>query len=576
MISRAPRVQRPEVAVSAATRRPFASRLRVPRRVLAAASKDGEGKDTATKPTSSAQETTKETKDENPLERLTSLAGGLKIDTSSGSFPGIPKKNIDAYTEWRAVYKSLKDFGLESVSAEEASSLVAANKAVILDVRTDLFFDKQHAEPSVNVPYFDRVRGNPGSLGANQTWSRAVKRLLLGPNTTVKNDSFVDDVKAAVGSDKTVIVCCTTGGTIKSIFGRKKEREDSYVDSQRAFGRDSLSLRAANDLIEAGLTNVKHLEGGLAAWTAEELPVVGTSIKKEVKEEKKEDPNAWPAVHASLVAAEVPSVEVLDAYKLADSGAAVIVDVSFGKNYDTEHIQDSVNVPFVRKVETKGLRVAGGLKSLGSSGEALEKDPAFLKSFEKCVEKKDTMVIVTCSRGGTLKTETVSERGKVFKDPQLRFGRESQSLRAISALLGAGYENVAHLEGGNAAWRVKKLPMNRKFNGKEKQKIEGQDAVGWRVAIWFFELEQYFNGEIKSFDEKSGKYVVQFDGLEKNAIVDKSRIKWLSKTGGERQNEVVGGPEALKKAEQQRKLVLPAVVFIALATSILTGLASKV
>ena len=572
MISRAPRVQRPEVAVSAATRRPFASRLRVPRRVLAAASKDGEGKDTATKPTSSAQETTKETKDENPLERLTSLAGGLKIDTSSG----IPKKNIDAYTEWRAVYKSLKDFGLESVSAEEASSLVAANKAVILDVRTDLFFDKQHAEPSVNVPYFDRVRGNKGG-------SFAVKRLLLGPNTTVKNDSFVDDVKAAVGSDKTVIVCCTTGGTIKSIFGRKKEREDSYVDSQRAFGRDSLSLRAANDLIEAGLTNVKHLEGGLAAWTAEELPVVGTSIKEEVKEEKKEDseeeeadPNAWPAVHASLVAAEVPSVKVLDAYKLADSGAAMIVDVSFGKNYDTEHIQDSVNVPFVRKVETTGLRVAGGLKSLGSSGEALEKDPAFLKSFEKCVEKKDTMVIVTCSRGGTLKTETVSERGKVFKDPQLRFGRESQSLRAISALLGAGYENVAHLEGGNAAWRVKKLPMNRKFNGKEKQKIEGQDAVGWRVAIWFFELEQYFNGEIKSFDEKSGKYVVQFDGLEKNAIVDKSRIKWLSKTGGERQNEVVGGPEALKKAEQQRKLVLPAVVFIALATSILTGLASKV
>ena len=573
MISRAPRVQRPEVAVSAATRRPFASRLRVPRRVLAAASKDGEGKDTATKPTSSAQETTKETKDENPLERLTSLAGGLKIDTSSG----IPKKNIDAYTEWRAVYKSLKDFGLESVSAEEASSLVAANKAVILDVRTDLFFDKQHAEPSVNVPYFDRVRGNKGG-------SFAVKRLLLGPNTTVKNDSFVDDVKAAVGSDKTVIVCCTTGGTIKSIFGRKKEREDSYVDSQRAFGRDSLSLRAANDLIEAGLTNVKHLEGGLAAWTAEELPVVGTSIKKEVKEEKKEDseeeeadPNAWPAVHASLVAAEVPSVKVLDAYKLADSGAAMIVDVNSLRAYDAENIQDSVNVPFVRKVEVNGWRVAGGLSGLGSSEEYVESDPNFLSTFEKTgVGKKDTMVIITCSRGGTLKTETVSEKGRIFKDPQLRFGRESQSLRAISALLGAGYENVAHLEGGNAAWRVKKLPMNRKFNGKEKQKIEGQDAVGWRVAIWFFELEQYFNGEIKSFDEKSGKYVVQFDGLEKNAIVDKSRIKWLSKTGGERQNEVVGGPEALKKAEQQRKLVLPAVVFIALATSILTGLASKV
>ena len=528
MISRAPRVQRPEVAVSAATRRPFASRLRVPRRVLAAASKDGEGKDTATKPTSSAQETTKETKDENPLERLTSLAGGLKIDTSSG----IPKKNIDAYTEWRAVYKSLKDFGLESVSAEEASSLVAANKAVILDVRTDLFFDKQHAEPSVNVPYFDRVRGNKGG-------SFAVKRLLLGPNTTVKNDSFVDDVKAAVGSDKTVIVCCTTGGTIKSIFGRKKEREDSYVDSQRAFGRDSLSLRAANDLIEAGLTNVKHLEGGLAAWTAEELPVVGTSIKEEVKEEKKEDseeeeadPNAWPAVHASLVAAEVPSVKVLDAYKLADSGAAMIVDVNSLRAYDAENIQDSVNVPFVRKVEVNGWRVAGGLSGLGSSEEYVESDPNFLSTFEKTgVGKKDTMVIITCSRGGTLKTETVSEKGRIFKDPQLRFGRESQSLRAISALLGAGYENVAHLEGGNAAWRVKKLPMNRKFNGNEKQKIEGQDAVGWRVAIWFFELEQYFNGEIKSFDEKSGKHLVKYDSGEQRLMtIEQSKTKWLSKS----------------------------------------------
>ena len=521
MISRAPRVQRPEVAVSAATRRPFASRLRVPRRVLAAASKDGEGKDTATKPTSSAQETTKETKDENPLERLTSLAGGLKIDTSSG----IPKKNIDAYTEWRAVYKSLKDFGLESVSAEEASSLVAANKAVILDVRTDLFFDKQHAEPSVNVPYFDRVRGNKGG-------SFAVKRLLLGPNTTVKNDSFVDDVKAAVGSDKTVIVCCTTGGTIKSIFGRKKEREDSYVDSQRAFGRDSLSLRAANDLIEAGLTNVKHLEGGLAAWTAEELPVVGTSIKKEVKEEKKEDPNAWPAVHASLVAAEVPSVKVLDAYKLADSGAAMIVDVNSLRAYDAENIQDSVNVPFVRKVEVNGWRVAGGLSGLGSSKEYVESDPNFLSTFEKTgVGKKDTMVIITCSRGGTLKTETVSERGKVFKDPQLRFGRESQSLRAISALLGAGYENVAHLEGGNAAWRVKKLPMNGKLVSRKQGNIEGQDAVGWRVGIWSMDQEKYFNGEIKSFDEKSGKHLVKYDSGEQRLMtIEQSKTKWLSKS----------------------------------------------
>ena len=260
--------------------------------------------------------------------------------------------------------------------------------------------------------------------------------------------------------------------------------------------------------------------------------MVGTSIKEEVKEEKKADPNAWPAVHASLVAAEVPSVKVLDAYKLADSGAAMIVDVNSLRAYDAENIQDSVNVPFVRKVEVNGWRVAGGLSGLGSSEEYVESDPNFLSTFEKTgVGKKDTMVIITCSRGGTLKTETVSERGKVFKDPQLRFGRESQSLRAISALLGAGYENVAHLEGGNAAWRVKKLPMNGKLVSRKQGNIEGQDAVGWRVGIWSMDQEKYFNGEIKSFDEKSGKHLVKYDSGEQRLMtIEQSKTKWLSKS----------------------------------------------
>ena len=43
--------------------------------------------------------------------------------------------------------------------------------------------------------------------------------------------------------------------------------------------------------------------------------------------------------------------------------------------------------------------------------------------------------------------------------------------------------------------------------------------------------EKYFNGEIKSFDEKSGKHLVKYDSGEQRLMtIEQSKTKWLSKS----------------------------------------------
>ena len=78
------------------------------------------------------------------------------------------------------------------------------------------------------------------------------------------------------------------------------------------------------------------------------------------------------------------------------------------------------------------------------------------------MRKEDKMVIVACTIGGTLETEVKREtsmRKTSFKDPDRAFGRESRSLKAAYELIGLGYTNIAHLEGGIAMWRHKDMPM---------------------------------------------------------------------------------------------------------------------
>lgn len=64
--------------------------------------------------------------------------------------------------------------------------------------------------------------------------------------------------------------------------------------------------------------------------------------------------------------------------------------------------------------------------------------------------------------GGTLSTKVeVAHKVKTYevKDPDRAFGRESRSLKAAHALLMAGCNNLAHLEGGIQQWRHQGYPM---------------------------------------------------------------------------------------------------------------------
>ncbi len=169
--------------------------------------------------------------------------GGLRalLDNVLNFAPGLSKENIEAFTDWRVAHKNLTDFGLESVTAEAAEKMVDDGKAILVDVRTGAAHSFEHAESSVSLPYFDKVKGS------------STKRVFLGASTTAKNPNFVSDASALIGSDKeakTIIVYCSTGGTLKNTI--TKRDGSTLEDSQRSFGKESLSLRAADELIAAG------------------------------------------------------------------------------------------------------------------------------------------------------------------------------------------------------------------------------------------------------------------------------------------------------------------------------------
>ena len=142
-----------------------------------------------------------------------------------------------------------------------------------MDVRTGKFYEKEHIEGSLSLPAYTKAKGVKGNLG---------KKIFLGSKTTERNPDFASEAKTLLGDEtRTIVLACTTGGTLKREVERRDGKRDAYVDSQRAFGRDSLSLRAAKDLLDAGITNIAHLEGGIAAWKAEGLPVEGSDVGKE-------------------------------------------------------------------------------------------------------------------------------------------------------------------------------------------------------------------------------------------------------------------------------------------------------
>jgi rhodanese-related sulfurtransferase len=192
-----------------------------------------------------------------------------------GGMTKITPKTGEAYTVWPAIHIQLSQFGLKSIPVEETLKLVKGGKAVVVDVRPEYQYKQEHVESSLNIPLFRKCQGD--------SMMASVKQLscsLMGMQATERNPDFEQDAKKALGAmgkegdDKMLIVACTIGGTLETEVKRETSmRKTSFKDPDRAFGRESRSLKAAFELIGLGYTNIAHLEGGIAMWRHKDMPM---------------------------------------------------------------------------------------------------------------------------------------------------------------------------------------------------------------------------------------------------------------------------------------------------------------
>jgi rhodanese-related sulfurtransferase len=424
--------------------------------------------------------------------------------TAPGLSPKTGKPKLSqAEAEWIETRKALTDFGLQSVSSQDASNMVKDGKAVIVDVRTKQAYEIEHVEPSMSLPLYVRAKGGEGSFA---------KKVFLGSKTTRKNEDFAADAKALLGDEqRTIIVACSTGGDLTT--------EGSV---------DSLSLRACNELIGAGYTNVRHLGGGIAAWKAEGLAVAGFMVRQEksflngrppvevdttpVTEEKykvlgipqgQKTFKVWPAVFEALTSSGLRSVDAEEASNLVKNKKAAVLDVNNESQFVEGHIKGSVNCPLYIEVEEKRtlwipLLTLNAVTNIltGSNTRPKVRSETFVEDCKKALGTNGSSdmsqsIVVTCGRGGTLST---GGNGKLDKDGRAvelqKSGIESSSLRACYELMEAGYKNVVHLEGGNSAWNYANLPMEGQLVQKVFIQNKGGVALSLAALSYFIYLVQ--------------------------------------------------------------------------------------
>lgn len=175
-----------------------------------------------------------------------------------------------AYTVWPVMHQYLTTKKkLKSVNQDEALVLMRKG-AILIDVRLGLDYAKEHAEGSVSVPLFRLTAGN-------EIWDN-IKRVVmasLNMRPTERDPDFVKNVEKVVGGNKKkkIILMCSIGGTLDTVVRVASTGKKTETDKDRAFGRESRSLKACYELMRAGFTDVVHLEGGLGDWRYNGYPM---------------------------------------------------------------------------------------------------------------------------------------------------------------------------------------------------------------------------------------------------------------------------------------------------------------
>lgn len=191
--------------------------------------------------------------------------------------PYVRPKTGAPYILWPIQHSELMDYKLKSVAAQEIVDLQKKG-AVVVDVREAPQFAKIHAEGAISCPLFIPVQGNG-------FWDIAKKVAMAGfaMEATERNVNFGAELAKLVPKNKTVILMCATGGTLETqitkvsggtkatgMNGRIKKKV--YNDPDRNFGRESRSLKACYETLQAGYKKIIHVEGGLNQWRFDDFP----------------------------------------------------------------------------------------------------------------------------------------------------------------------------------------------------------------------------------------------------------------------------------------------------------------
>eukprot|EP00879_Flechtneria_rotunda_P006814 GHRR01007158.1.p1 GENE.GHRR01007158.1~~GHRR01007158.1.p1 ORF type:complete len:259 (+),score=33.78 GHRR01007158.1:577-1353(+) len=180
----------------------------------------------------------------------------------------ITPKTGAAYRAWPVVHTTLSDIGLQSVDVQEAARLQQAGWTIV-DVRLSTDFDALSAAGSLNVPMYRLVAGTG-------LWDN-VKKVAMASfamKATERDPDFVQNCYKIVKKNSKVLVMCAIGGTLDTNVSYRREKK-IFADPERAFGRESRSLKAIYELYEDGwnINNIRHIEGGFQQWKYQGLPL---------------------------------------------------------------------------------------------------------------------------------------------------------------------------------------------------------------------------------------------------------------------------------------------------------------
>eukprot|EP00884_Botryococcus_braunii_P023268 jgi/Botrbrau1/9625/Bobra.0131s0005.1 len=191
----------------------------------------------------------------------------------AGGVATIQPKSGAAYTVWPVIHANLTKAKLKSLPAQEVLDLYQKKGYVIVDVRPEYQYKKEHIEGAINIPLFRPVTGT----GFWDNLKKGVMKFGLAMVATERDPDFREKATDILGKRAKVVVYCTRGGTIEvGVKPWAPDRTKSFKDDpERMFGIESRSLKGCYELLQAGYKDVIHLKGGLSQWRHDGFPCDG-------------------------------------------------------------------------------------------------------------------------------------------------------------------------------------------------------------------------------------------------------------------------------------------------------------